>query len=231
MPILRLKVLVAGVLVLAGLAAAAPALAQLAPRPTVQLVANDRSVRIDRFEPADGPMERFTSRPGAWYATVFVTLAPQMPVELTVLQPNPSHELKLLALETDVTGEVLREHALPMSYVAPRRGAPAQYFADFVLPEPSPVGGLVVVLEQWSRTGYRPAPLWVRVSPAGRHPRPSNAEPWWGAAQPKGSASQPKFHDVTPASPLLSQGRRKGQEAAPPSEIPPSPVLDPHSAR
>lgn len=220
-------------LTLAGLAAllAVAAAAQTSPRPSVQLVPNDRSVRVDRFEPADGPLERFTSRPGAWYATVFVALQAQFPVELMVMQPNPSHELKLLALETDVTGEVLREHALPLSYVAPRRGAPAQYFADFVLPEPSPVGGLVVVLEQWSRTGYRPAPVWVRVGPAGRHPRASTTEPWWGPSQPKSAASRPVFKDVTPASPLLSQGRRKSQEAHPPSEIPPSPILDPHSAR
>lgn len=220
-------------LTLASVAAllAATVAAQMAPRPTVQLVANDRSERVDRFEPADGPLGRFTSRPGAWYATVFVSLQPQFPVELLVVQPNPSHELRLLALETDVTGEVLREHALPLSYQAPRRGAPAQYFASFMLPEPSPVGGLVVVVEQWSRTGYRPAPVWMRVSPPGRHPRPSTTEPWWGAAQPKSVASQPVFKDMTPPSPLLSQGRRKGQDAPPPSEIPPSPTLDPHSAR
>ncbi len=214
----------------AGLLACASA-AQTAPRPSVQLVANERSVRVDRFEPADGPLGRFTSRPGAWYATVFVSLQPQYPVELQVTQPNPGHELKLLALETDIMGEVLREHALPLSYLAPRNGAPAQYFSEFVLPEPSPVGGLLVVLEQWSRTGYRPAPVWVRLSPAGRHPRPSTTEPWWGASQPSAPASQAGFKDVTPPSPLLSQGRRKGQEVSPPSEIPPSPILDPHSAR
>ena len=48
---------------------------------------------VRRFMPAGGPLARFESRPGAWYALLYVPVAPQWPIELSFWPPERRHWL------------------------------------------------------------------------------------------------------------------------------------------
>lgn len=206
-----------------------PVLAQPAPVPLLQLLANERPVLLDRFEPAGGPLQRFTSRPGAWYVTLFLAVPPQWPVEFVVLPRNRSHDLRVLALDTTETGEVNSATALPMGYRAAGRGHAAQYSGEFVLPAYARMDGVTLVLEQWSRSGEEPRPLWVYARFAGGHPQSEKSTAWWSPkVAPHASAAKTL---VGPPSPLLSQGERRDPYEIPLQQMPSSPLLDPHSAR
>jgi hypothetical protein len=173
------------------------------------------AVLVRRFEPAGGPMERFESRPGAWYALLYVPVAPQWPMALSFWPPERRHELRLTAL--DVPPDEAPTVAFPLRLELERqRGSRnVQRVSRFAMPATSRVQAIFVLLEQWSFDGGPPPPLWVQLradSP------PSGArEPWW---QPR-DATQPV---QPPPSPLTQRQRQRGiVDEIPILDVPPPP--------
>ncbi|MEI6738530.1 MAG: hypothetical protein WCL29_08645, partial [Pseudomonadota bacterium] len=96
--------------------------AQPAPVPLMLLVPDEPPVMFNRYEPAGGPLQRFTSRPGAWYVTLNLASAPKWPTEFMVTLGDSRHELRVYALDTNFQGDVLGVHLLPMELSRTRHG-------------------------------------------------------------------------------------------------------------
>jgi hypothetical protein len=186
---------------------------------------------LEHYTPAGGPLQRFTSRPGAWYVTLFLAAPPQWPVEFTVVPRTSSHELRVFALDTTATGEVNSVSALPMVFSAPHRGQPARYSGDFVLPTYASMDGVTLVLEQWSVRGDAPPAIWVHSRFATGQTNAGNGAAWWSPKATRSPGAPAAAALVGPPSPLMSQGERRGVYEIPMQRIPASPVLDPYSAR
>jgi hypothetical protein len=207
------------------------AYAQPAPQPLLQLRPDNVPVLLQRYTPAGGPLQRFTSRPGAWYVALFLAAPPQWPVEFMVMPRHADHELTVFALDTDAAGEVNSVTRLPMSYQRAKHRGVGMYVGDFVLPAGDSVGGVVLLLEQWSPSGQVPQPIWVNAHLAFGHPSTANDNPWWSlppAAKGHEHAA-PALEE--PPSPLRSQGQPGAAYEIPLRQTPPSPTLDPYSAR
>jgi len=206
------------------------AFAQRAPEPLLQLMPDDLPVMLSRYEPAGGPLQRFTSRPGAWYVTLYLAMPPQWPVELMVVPRDPSHELRVFALDTTQMGEVNSTHLLPMSYGRTRHGQ-VRYAGEFALPAHARMDGITLVLEQWSQNGGAPPPIWVYARFASGYQSNCNETPWWSSRPTNPSSYYTDPTLIGPPSPLLSQGVRRGPYEIPLQKMPASPALDPFSAR
>ena len=63
------------------------------------LVPESRPRLLQRFTPAGGPLERHTGRPGAWYALLYLPMAPAWPLQLMLWSSARGHGLRLFALD------------------------------------------------------------------------------------------------------------------------------------
>ena len=168
------------------------------------LVSDGHAILLRRFAPAGGALQSHTARPGAWYALLYLPMAPQWPVQLRLWSTERGHELRLYALDAapdEAPGVV---QALPIEAEASRVGRPPRLSSRFMLPAASSAPAIFVLIEQWRIDGEPPAPLWAQLL---AQPEPQLARtPWWTArgaprAGSDSEAAQP------PPSPLTQQAR------------------------
>jgi len=165
----------------------------------VFVVPQAREQLLWQFTPAGGPLERYTSRPGAWYALLYLPVAPQWPMQLLLWPPARRHEIRLFALDQPPDESPSVVHPLPLEVEVGRGGRPAAQASRFVLPARSTAQSIFVLVEQWRPDGDRPAPLWVKLL-VQRVPQRSTA-PWWYSHAERSPRATP------PPSPLTQQLR------------------------
>lgn len=151
--------------------------------------------RFDAYFPAGGPLQRLADRPGAWYLIVFVALPGRWPVQLMAWQREPSHQLRLSALDGWPGSVAQTAVGLPARVEADIRGRHAVVSAPFTLAPSSQAPGIFVLVEQWSPQGARPDPLWLHASTSERDMAGTPRAAWWQA----GESGRPV---EAPASPL-----------------------------
>lgn len=165
-----------------------------------------RPLLLRRFTPAAGPLQRHASRPGAWYALLYLPMAAQWPVQLQLWSTERGHELRLFALDAapdEAPGVV---QALPIDTETSRAGRPPRLSSRFTLPAGSTAVALYVLVEQWRIDGEPPAPLWAQFLATPRAPR--EREPWWATRSPHAPRSAGASDAaVAPPSPLTQQMR------------------------
>ena len=162
-----------------------------------------RAVQLRRFTPAAGPLQRHTSRPGAWYALLYLPMAPHWPVQLRLWSTERGHELRLFALDAAPDQAPSVVQALPLDTETSRIGRPPRLSSRFMLPAASTAAALFVLIEQWRIDGEQPAPLWLQFL---AYPVPQRASvPWWAPRAPH--ASGDSDNAVPPPSPLTQQLR------------------------
>lgn len=187
----------------------APAATFLAP--------DGRPSLLRRFIPAAGPLQRHASRPGAWYALLYLPMAPRWPVQLRLWSTERGHELRLFALDAapDEAPGVIQ--ALPIDTEASRIGSPPRLSSRFMLPAASTAPALYVLVEQWRPDGEPPAPLWAQFMAA---PKPESPErertPWWVSRPPRAQHATGDGEPAVPPSSPLTQQLRDGR----PFEVP-----------
>ncbi len=156
---------------------------------------------VRRFMPAGGPLARFESRPGAWYALLYVPVAPQWPIELSFWPPERRHELRLTALDVPPDEGPMVAFPLRVQVERVRGSRNIQRVSRFTMPAGSDVQAIFVLIEQWSFDGGPPPPLWVQLS---TNPPPDlGTRPWWLAPD----ANQPVQAPPSPLSQPRSRGR------------------------
>lgn len=154
-----------------------------------------------RYRAAAGPLNRYLSRPGAWYVPVFVPLAPGWPVQLWIWQRARTHDVRLLAL--DATPLEKPSAAVPLPLLRGRGARAPRVSASFAIAPAARGDGAYVLIELSDAGGERPGPIWVQAR-SRLIDEPSG--PAWWSSRPEGP----------------------GQELAP--APPPSPLRDPRSA-
>jgi len=167
------------------------------------LAPDGRPQLLRRFLPAAGPLQRHASRPGAWYALLYLPMAPRWPVQLQLWSTERGHELRLFALDAapDEAPGVIQ--ALPIDTEASRVGRPPRVSSRFMLPAASTAPALFVLVEQWRLDGEPPAPLWAQFQATPTAPR--ERTPWWATRSPH--AANDSEPTVGPPSPLTQQLR------------------------
>ena len=170
------------------------------------LAPDGRPLLLRRFMPAAGPLQRHASRPGAWYALLYLPMAAQWPVQLQLWSTERGHDLRLYALDAapdEAPGVV---QALPIDTETSRVGRPPRLSSRFMLPAASAAPAVYVLVEQWRIDGEPPAPLWAQL--LATPPSSRERAPWWASRPPyaprSASASDAA---VAPPSPLTQQMR------------------------
>jgi hypothetical protein len=179
-----------------------------------------REQMLWNFAPAGGPLDRHTSRPGAWYALLYLPLAPLWPMQLLLWPPQSRHELRLFALDQapDASPSVL--DPLPLEVEVGRGGKALVRFSRFMLPAQSSARSVFVLIEQWNPEGARPEPLWVKLLSLRASRR--RVEPWWYSHDDHNPGT------TAPRSPLTQQQGTVKPHEIPifgPSDLPVSGVL------
>ena len=162
------------------------------------LYVDDAPLPLSSYVPAGGPLQRHTSRPGAWYTAVFLPMAPGWPVQVWFKQRTRTHELRVVVLDASPAGHASVAMAVPL-LVGRNAGGASLATAPIALPPASQVDGVFLLIEQWSLTGDRPGPLWLQAR--SRLQREVDRRPWWDARSDGGSPPQP-LAPQPPASPL-----------------------------
>ncbi len=182
----------------------------------VLLIPGTRAVMLRRFVPAAGPLERHTSRPGAWYALLYLAMTPEAPVRLRLWSAGGDAVLTALDAPPDENPAIA--HRLPLEADPDGPGGPARQ-SRFMLPVASQAPGIFVLVEIRRPDGERPASLWVQLAP-GSAPRYERAPVWAAAPAPADKRLQP------PPSPLTQQAQaQRGSRAyeVPILMLPPAP--------
>lgn len=167
------------------------------------LFVDDPALVQMQYRPAGGPLNRYLSRPGAWYAAVFVPLAAGWPAQLWIWQASGGHELRLLALDASPIEKPTVSAPIPVLHA--RGGARAPWVsAPFSIAPAADGDGAFVLIEQWNARGERPGPLWVQAR--SRSVEASAGTPWW-ATRAEGPGSE--LAPAAPPSPMQDARDRR----------------------
>ncbi len=161
----------------AALAAAGekPAQAAFAGPPAVAVYADDFPLDVAFFFPAGGPLERFTGRPGAWYALYRLSLDPGSPYDLILTHRGDPGRMRVYALDNHPFGRVSVKAELARQKAEgwhDHEGT--RYVATIALPRDAAVAGIYLLLE-WSPPPGRDRPLPVSLQLLSME-----AQPWTG---------------------------------------------------
>jgi hypothetical protein len=162
------------------------------------LYVDDAPLPLAAFVPAGAPLQRHTSRPGAWYTAVFLPMAPGWPVQVWFRQRTRTHELRVVALDASPAGRASVAIAVPLLGGRAAGGA-SLATAPIALPPASQADGVFLLIELWSPAGERPGPLWLQAR--SRLQRELERRPWWDARSDGGPPPSP-LSPPPPASPL-----------------------------
>ena len=152
---------------------------------------------LSRYLAAGGALERFRSRPGAWFALLFVPLWPRWPVELLLRPQRRGHALQVLALDAAPADAPSVAASVPLRTAGSEPAA--QWSGRFMLPAQSAADGVYLLVELWRADFAAPPPLALRVRSVAS--RAGARAPWWGPAD--AARSEP------PPSPLTLQMQQR----------------------
>lgn len=164
---------------LAGLAAAllwvagsAPANAFSNGPPAITVFPDDYPVDVSFFFPAGGPLERFTGRPGAWYAIYRTPMYPGRPYDLILEHKGDPGRMKIFALDNHPFEKVTVKYELPLRKIDGWAGSSdSAYAATIMLPRDATIYGVYLLLE-WMPLPGKDRPLPVSMQLLSRDPRP-----------------------------------------------------------
>ncbi len=140
-----------------------PAQAAFAGPPAIPVYADDFPLDVAFFFPAGGPLERFTGRPGAWYALYRMALDPGRPYDLVLIHRGDPGRMRVYALDNHPFDRVSVKAELGMQKAEgwrDREGTP--YVATIALPRDAAVREIYLLLE-WSPPPGRDRPLPVSL--------------------------------------------------------------------
>ncbi len=171
--------------------------AAFAGPPAIPVYADDYPLDVAFFFASGGPLERFTGRPGAWYAVYRMSLDPGRPYELIRAHHGDPGRMRVYALDNHPFGRVSVKTELGMRKAdgwRDPRGTP--YIATIALPRDAAVRGIYLLLE-WSPPPGRDRPLPVSLQLLS-----ADAQPWADRGRSWG-----RPWDESVKSPLQSQNR------------------------
>lgn len=145
-----------------------------------------------------GPLQRFASRPGAWYTVAFLPLRAQMPVQAWLWHRRTTHDVRVTALNAAPWSQPTVSVPIAVRTIS-SAGRPIFVSTPFALPANTSADGVFLLIEQWSPGGVAPGPLWLRVRSRGLYG--ADSTPWWSTrAESLGERGPPALG--TPPSPL-----------------------------
>jgi hypothetical protein len=165
------------------------------------LFVDETPMPLSAVVPAAGPMNRFLSRPGAWYGVFFLPLSPGWPVQLWLSSRARSHSVRLLALDSAPWGTPSVAVPVPTRTMV-AAGRPALASAPFALMPDSRADGVFLLIEQWRPAGDRPPVLWVQAR--SRTVAATGQRPWWSSQADAPPAPGGSLAPPAPAGPLSS---------------------------
>ncbi|MBI5906254.1 MAG: hypothetical protein HZB86_12045 [Deltaproteobacteria bacterium] len=191
----RVAALVALLLTIAG---AAFADAPFHGPPAITVYPDEYPTDVAFFFPAGGPLERFTARPGAWYAVYRTPMYPGRPYDLLVGHSGDPARLKVFALDNHPFGKVSVKQELRLRKYESGNGAESIYGGTISIPRDSAVYGLYLLFEWNPPPGDdRPLPVELQLLTADRGPVWGRSRPWWRSGADRGVESplQSQGHD------------------------------------
>jgi hypothetical protein len=162
---MRLPRLAALAAVLLAIAGNAPADTLFNGAPAITVFPDEYPVDASFFFPAGGPMERFTGRPGAWYAIYRSPMHPGRPYDLILEHNGDPGRMKIFALDNHPFDIVSIKYELPLRKIDGWAGSSdSAYAATFMLPRDASVHGIYLLLEWMPPPGKdRPLPVSMQV--------------------------------------------------------------------
>lgn len=166
--------------------------------PAITVFPDDYPVDVSFFFPAGGPLERFTGRPGAWYAIYRTPMYPGRPYDLILEHKGDPGRIKLIALDNHPFDKVSVKAELSLRKIDGIAGSSGSaYAATIVLPRDASVYGIYLLLEWMPPPGKdRPFPVSMQVLSSDPRPQMGQGRTW----------SFP-WADKSVKSPLQSQNR------------------------
>jgi hypothetical protein len=135
--------------------------------PAVALYPDEPPTKVTFYFSGGGPLERFTSKPGAWYALYRLPLYPNQPCAILLNHDNESERVRVFALDRSPFDTVSMKYELRMTNLdwQPFRANNARsYEAVISLPTDAAVPGIYLLVE-WTPLGPadKPRPLLFQV--------------------------------------------------------------------
>lgn len=190
------------------------------------LIIDDAPLPLAGAVRARGPLQRFASRPGAWYSAAFLPLSPRWPVQVWLWQRAHTHEVRVAALDAAPWSTPSVSVPIPVRS-APARGRPVLLTAPVVLQAGSRADGVFLLIEQWNPAGERPGPLWLQAR--SRVVLDADNAPMWSPWPDDVAAS---LAPVIPPSPLNAPRNASAVVELPIMErLPPRPARESASPR
>lgn len=157
-----------------------PAQAAVAGPPAIAVYPDDFPLDVAFFFPAGGPLERFTGRPGAWYALYHLSLDPGSPYDLILTHHGDPGRMRVYALDNHPFARVSVKAELGMQKAGWHDPEGTPYVATIALPRDAAVHGIYLLLE-WSPPPGRDRPLPVSLQLLSMETRPwTGQESSWG---------------------------------------------------
>lgn len=174
--------------------------------PAITLYPDDYPLGVAFFFPSGGPLERFTSRPGAWYAIYRMPLYPGRPYDVLLGHAGDPARMKVYALDNHPFDVVSIKYELNLRRLEFGGRRNTLYGTTISTPPDSAAYGVYLLLE-WipPMSNERPIPVVLQVlsSESGyRQDSLRDLHPSW-----HGSWQRP-WNDLHIESPLQSQNNR-----------------------
>lgn len=183
--------------VLLSLGWSGPAKAQFNGPPAITIYPDDYPVDVAFFFPAGGPLERFTGRPGAWYAIYRIPMYPGRPYDLVIGHSGDPARMKVFALDNHPFDKVSVKYELRFRKFSQGDSPEGIYGTTIAIPRDSGAYGLYLLLE-WNPPAGKEKPIPVELQLLSADPLPSmeQGRSWWRSGP-----------DMGVESPLQSQNR------------------------
>jgi hypothetical protein len=146
--------------------------------PAITVYPNDVPVAATFFFPSGSPLERYTGRPGAWYAIYRLPLYPGRPYELLLGHEGDPARMKVYALDEHPFAKVKVKFEIPLHRLEVGARLPPTYAATIATPRDAAAFGIYLLLEWDPPAGKdKPIPVILRTLavPDSLYSTPS----WW----------------------------------------------------
>jgi len=148
--------------------------------PAITVYPNDFPVGASFFFPSGGPLERFTGRPGAWYAIYRLPMYPGRPYELLLGHDGDPSRMKVYAMDAHPFGKVNVKFEVPMrrlEAVSAGSHHPV-YAATLATPRDISAFGIYLLLE-WDPPAGAGKPIPVMLQTLSVTEAPYSFPRWW----------------------------------------------------
>jgi hypothetical protein len=149
--------------------------------PAITIFPDDPPVDVSFFFPAGGPLERFTGRPGAWYAIYRTSMYPGRPYDLILQHSGDPGRMKLFALDNHPFERVSVKSELPLRKIEVWLGSQASaYVSTVMLPRDASASGIYLLLEWAPPLGHdKPLPVTILMLSVDPRPQMRQVLTWW----------------------------------------------------